>query len=114
MAAVGCIGSGVWKKTIGSEIVHYTTYNEVFDRCGCALFEKLGILCQHEFYVLKKKKARELPEHYILSRWTFLSVMFLVHQILIKLIYLCKNSKLVSLYFLTFRYRISHTSASTS
>lgn len=51
-------------------MVQYATYDGVYVKFNCAMYETLGIPCQHALYMLKKKKVMELPEHYILSRWT--------------------------------------------
>lgn len=62
---------GRWEEEKGKwKVVQYTTYDGVYVKCNCAMYETLGILCQHALYMLKKKKVMELSEHYILSRWT--------------------------------------------
>ncbi|KAK2972602.1 hypothetical protein RJ640_007071 [Escallonia rubra] len=42
---------------------------DVRANCSCAKFETAGILCQHILYIFKKKII-DLPEYYILPRWT--------------------------------------------
>ncbi|KAK2995203.1 hypothetical protein RJ640_000508 [Escallonia rubra] len=51
-------------------IVHYYSSESVKATCSCAKFETAGILCKHILYILKKKKIIDLPEYYILPRWT--------------------------------------------
>lgn len=55
-----------WRGSGKTEVVHYTAYDRVLVLSSCALFETLGILCQHMLY----RWSYELPEHYILRRWT--------------------------------------------
>ncbi|KAK2979103.1 hypothetical protein RJ640_005854 [Escallonia rubra] len=50
--------------------VHYYSSENVNATCSCAKFETAGILCKHIIYILKKKKITDLPEYYILPRWT--------------------------------------------
>ncbi|KAI3514158.1 hypothetical protein L1887_12477 [Cichorium endivia] len=38
--------------------------------CSCAKYETYGILCKHALYVMKKRHVENLPDHYILPRWT--------------------------------------------
>lgn len=45
--------------------------------CSCAKYETYGILCKHSLYVMKKRHVENLPDHYILPRWT-LSVRYKV------------------------------------
>ncbi|KAK2969093.1 hypothetical protein RJ640_013780, partial [Escallonia rubra] len=49
---------------------HYYSSESVKATCSCAKFETAGILCKHIIYILKKKKIIDLPEYYILPRWT--------------------------------------------
>ncbi|KAK2990353.1 hypothetical protein RJ640_000799 [Escallonia rubra] len=50
--------------------VHYCSLENINATCSCAKFETAGILCKHIIYILKKKKITDLPEYYILPRWT--------------------------------------------
>ncbi|KAK2976155.1 hypothetical protein RJ640_006825, partial [Escallonia rubra] len=43
---------------------------EIFKKEWNASFETARILCKHILYILKKKKIPDLPEYYILPRWT--------------------------------------------
>ncbi|XP_061359028.1 protein FAR1-RELATED SEQUENCE 7-like [Gastrolobium bilobum] len=44
---------------------------EIFTaHCSCGKFETMGILCKHILYIMKKKQIMNLPEKYIMSRWT--------------------------------------------
>nr|KAJ0196871.1 hypothetical protein LSAT_V11C700361200 [Lactuca sativa] len=45
-------------------------YNQLSVKCSCAMYETNGILCKHNLNAMKKKHVQELPNHYILSRWT--------------------------------------------
>ena len=38
--------------------------------CSCSLFDRIGTLCRHIFWVLKTKRMNRIPEQYIVSRWT--------------------------------------------
>nr|KAJ0194364.1 hypothetical protein LSAT_V11C800399740 [Lactuca sativa] len=51
-------------------IVTFRSLDQVSVTCSCAKYETNGILCKHSLYVMKKKHVKELPSHYILSRWT--------------------------------------------
>ncbi|KAK2990920.1 hypothetical protein RJ640_028697 [Escallonia rubra] len=50
--------------------VYYCSSEDVRASCSCAKFETAGILCKHVLYIFKKKKIIDLPEYYILPRWT--------------------------------------------
>ncbi|KAK2986172.1 hypothetical protein RJ640_006207, partial [Escallonia rubra] len=50
--------------------VYYYSSEDVRASCSCAKFETAGILCKHILYIFKKKKIIDLPEYYILPRWT--------------------------------------------
>ncbi|KAK2972450.1 hypothetical protein RJ640_003876, partial [Escallonia rubra] len=58
------VDKGKWRT------VYYDSSKDVKVSCACAKFETAGILCKHILYVLKKKKMTNLPEYYILPRWT--------------------------------------------
>ncbi|KAK8348642.1 hypothetical protein V6Z11_A06G093900 [Gossypium hirsutum] len=38
--------------------------------CSCNMFESLGLLCRHALRVLLMNNIKEIPEKYILRRWT--------------------------------------------
>lgn len=52
------------------KVVEYSSTCSIDVRCGCSMFETLGILCKHALCMLKKKKVLELSQQYILPRWT--------------------------------------------
>ncbi|KAJ1390841.1 Zinc finger, CCHC-type [Sesbania bispinosa] len=39
-------------------------------RCGCQLFEFMGILCRHIMVIFQAKNIIQIPSEYILERWT--------------------------------------------
>jgi hypothetical protein len=39
-------------------------------KCGCQLFELLGILCRHILAIFQMKSIIQIPSHFILQRWT--------------------------------------------
>jgi hypothetical protein len=39
-------------------------------RCGCQLFEFMGLLCRHILVIFQAKNILEIPGQYILHRWT--------------------------------------------
>jgi hypothetical protein len=39
-------------------------------KCGCQLFEFLGILCRHILVIFQAKNVIQIPSHFILHRWT--------------------------------------------
>lgn len=49
--------------------VHYNTCTKM-SQCSCKLFESTGILCRHIILVLKGAGCTEIPEQYLLCRWT--------------------------------------------
>lgn len=42
------------------KVVEYSSICSIDVRCGCSMFETLGILCKHALCMLKKKKVLEL------------------------------------------------------
>ncbi|KAI3779313.1 hypothetical protein L2E82_08985 [Cichorium intybus] len=50
--------------------VNFCFTNQVNITCSCAKFETYGILCKHSLYVIKKRHVQNLPNFYILPRWT--------------------------------------------
>ncbi|CAI9275453.1 unnamed protein product [Lactuca saligna] len=58
-------------------IVIFRFVDHVNVTCSCAKYETYGILCKHSLYVMKKRHVENLPDHYILPRWT-LSVRYKV------------------------------------
>ena len=49
-------------------VVQWCTSN-IFGRCSCKLFEKIGIPCCHIILAMRGEKLYELPSSYILKRW---------------------------------------------
>src|SRR5438105_10647955 len=49
-------------------VVQWCT-EDIFGRCSCKLFEKMGITCRHIILTLRGEKIYELPSSYILKRW---------------------------------------------
>ncbi|KAL2984328.1 hypothetical protein AAZX31_12G082300 [Glycine max] len=39
-------------------------------KCGCQLYEFIGILCKHILMIFKAKGIVEIPNHFVLQRWT--------------------------------------------
>lgn len=39
-------------------------------KCGCQLYEFLGILCRHILVIFQEKGITQIPDHFILQRWT--------------------------------------------
>jgi hypothetical protein len=58
------VGDGSMK----DRMVQWCTTN-IFGRCSCKLFEKMGIPCRHIILALRGEKLYELPSSYILKRW---------------------------------------------
>lgn len=56
------IGSALWRMIREMEASSVRLVQWGICRCSCAMFETLGVLCQHALYILKKKKVMELPE----------------------------------------------------
>lgn len=52
--------------------IREVTYNTCtrLAQCSCKLFESIGILCCHIILVLKGAGCNEIPEQYLLHRWT--------------------------------------------
>ncbi|KAL2898010.1 Protein FAR-RED IMPAIRED RESPONSE 1 [Bienertia sinuspersici] len=38
--------------------------------CSCKMFESMGLLCRHILFVMKGKFLSEIPNQYVLNRWT--------------------------------------------
>jgi len=49
-------------------VVQWST-EDIFGRCSCKLFEKMGIPCRHIILTLRGEKIYEVPSSYILKRW---------------------------------------------
>ena len=49
--------------------VTYNVDNETIE-CTCKIFEFKGILCHHSLKTLNQEKIQEIPESYIIRRWT--------------------------------------------
>ncbi|KAH1203431.1 Protein FAR1-RELATED SEQUENCE 5 [Glycine max] len=39
-------------------------------KCDCQLFEFMGILCRHIFVIFQAKGVVQIPDHFVLQRWT--------------------------------------------
>lgn len=48
--------------------------------CGCQQFERVGILCSHALKILDLMNIKQLPEHYVLKRWTREAQCGVVHD----------------------------------
>ncbi|XP_023765091.1 protein FAR1-RELATED SEQUENCE 12-like [Lactuca sativa] len=51
-------------------VVIFRLKDKVNVTCSCAKFEAYDILCKHYLYVIKKRHAQTLLNHYILPRWS--------------------------------------------
>jgi hypothetical protein len=58
------VGDGSMRK----RVVQWSTTN-IFGRCSCKLFEKMGIPCRHIILTLRGEKIYDIPSSYILKRW---------------------------------------------
>jgi hypothetical protein len=38
--------------------------------CSCQQFERVGILCSHALKIIDLMNIKQIPEHYVLKRWT--------------------------------------------
>lgn len=65
-------GKRKWK------VVQYLSYNEIYLKCGCVMFETLGILCKHALFTLKKKKVMNFPTNTFWVDGLYLSGIYLV------------------------------------
>ncbi|KAH9626156.1 hypothetical protein KSS87_017680 [Heliosperma pusillum] len=50
-------------------LVEYNTANNE-TKCDCKLFERRGFICRHVIWVWKGRMVYNIPELYILTRWT--------------------------------------------
>lgn len=50
--------------------VEFVDSDPIIIRCECCLFETNGILCKHCLHILCKKQITNIPDYYILKRWT--------------------------------------------
>ncbi|XP_031099818.1 uncharacterized protein LOC116004018 [Ipomoea triloba] len=39
-------------------------------RCSCKMFERMGLLCKHIFFVFKDHGLESIPSRYLVHRWT--------------------------------------------
>ncbi|XP_031116533.1 protein FAR1-RELATED SEQUENCE 5-like [Ipomoea triloba] len=39
-------------------------------RCSCKMFERMGLLCKHIFFVFKDRGLESIPSRYLVHRWT--------------------------------------------
>ncbi|XP_074300126.1 protein FAR1-RELATED SEQUENCE 5-like [Silene latifolia] len=55
--------------------VYYVNFisDEMKVNCTCKKFERHGILCRHALYVLKEQGLYNVPDQYLLSRWSKLA-----------------------------------------
>ncbi|XP_074278399.1 protein FAR1-RELATED SEQUENCE 5-like [Silene latifolia] len=55
--------------------VYYVNFisDEMKVNCTCKKFERHGILCRHALYVLKEQGLDNVPDQYLLSRWSKLA-----------------------------------------
>ncbi|XP_074314207.1 protein FAR1-RELATED SEQUENCE 3-like [Silene latifolia] len=55
--------------------VYYVNFisDEMKLNCSCKKFERHGILCRHALYVLKEQGLDNVPDKYLLSRWSKLA-----------------------------------------
>ncbi|XP_074306280.1 protein FAR1-RELATED SEQUENCE 5-like [Silene latifolia] len=55
--------------------VYYVNFisDEMKLNCSCKNFERHGILCHHALYVLKEQGLDNVPDQYLLSRWSKLA-----------------------------------------
>lgn len=44
-------------------------YNHNIIKCSCNIFNGIGILCSHAFYVMRQENLRAMPESLIRNRW---------------------------------------------
>jgi hypothetical protein len=49
------------------KVVQWST-KDIFGRCSCKLFKKMGIQCRHIILTLRGEKIYDLPSSYILKR----------------------------------------------
>ncbi|KAJ0623977.1 putative Zinc finger, SWIM-type, FHY3/FAR1 family [Helianthus annuus] len=43
---------------------------DVIASCSCRRFEQYGLLCKHIYFVFKIFKVKEIPNKYVMRRWT--------------------------------------------
>ncbi|XP_021991700.1 uncharacterized protein LOC110888483 [Helianthus annuus] len=43
---------------------------DVIASCSCRRFEQYGLLCKHIYFVFKMFKVKEIPNKYVMRRWT--------------------------------------------
>ncbi|KAH6797570.1 hypothetical protein C2S52_022124 [Perilla frutescens var. hirtella] len=72
----------VYEADDGSKFTHTVTYNKVEDTFVCSYKKYImeGLLCCHVFLLLKNMKAVEIPQKYIISRWTKTSLLKPLHS----------------------------------
>ncbi|KAH6787276.1 hypothetical protein C2S52_006828 [Perilla frutescens var. hirtella] len=72
----------VYEVDDGSKFTHTVTYNKVEDTlvCSCKKYIMERMLCCHVFLLLKNMKAVEIPQKYIISRWTKTSLLKPLHS----------------------------------
>ncbi|KAH7661064.1 FHY3/FAR1 family protein [Dioscorea alata] len=58
---------GVLRKQVVFNVQHNDLEFDI--KCSCHLFEFRGIICRHICKILIEKNVKEIPSHYILTRW---------------------------------------------
>ncbi|KAK9749888.1 hypothetical protein RND81_02G158000 [Saponaria officinalis] len=55
-----------------SEIPHHVSlnYDNLLIECTCRKFQEMGMLCYHSIRILHIRSISEIPDRYILKRWT--------------------------------------------
>ena len=56
----------------GAEKEYFLKFNsiEMTINCSCSKFEMIGILCRHTLKVLNRMNIMQIPDKYMLKRWT--------------------------------------------
>ncbi|XP_059440184.1 protein FAR1-RELATED SEQUENCE 5-like [Corylus avellana] len=68
----------------GRENPFYEVKLEIIEKkvtCTCRMFEFVGILCRHILQVLLKKSFEDIPQQYVLERWTINAKSRIIHDI---------------------------------
>lgn len=67
--------------TIEEEYMVVGNHQESMVSCDCRQFERVGILCSHALKILDVMNIKQLPDHYVLKRWTREARHGVVHDI---------------------------------
>ncbi|XP_039115863.1 protein FAR1-RELATED SEQUENCE 1-like [Dioscorea cayenensis subsp. rotundata] len=83
----------------GHERVYYVNFSHSNDSisCSCNMFKTLGLLCHHALCVLVINNVKEIPEPYILKRWTKSAKSMLVSNSTVGLVNEEKSTRLLRL-----------------